>query len=448
MKKARNNQELAHLWASMNVEGSRAGNFWFAGSKLYSYNTQIAQIMRTVAGQTIALIIQQNFSSTTVEHKGLAARAVSFPFFHSKYLSLDDKQLLTGAQETILEILRELPVKFKPDSNKTAIAINQLNHQLDFRAAIDSNFGGEYLGHAYFTPENLAERRDQLLGQAKQMTAHAKYILHREVLARGLQSVNDGLVVDSLGYLSSIKALEESTKALIETGLTAPTGNHTLLKKAKAAINLVLEREFANDISEQSQEFIKRVTFLKSMHSEGINANALQAITAYFEVTQKLQFDFNELLKKEVRQAGALPIVKPLSCALDYLTQEAREFYARFTKKIEDNKAALIEQWRTNSLPISALRDIKDIHLRVVGQRIETSHSAIVPLKIAKNVWRLVKLATSKGENIEFDKDQNHLQLGAYDLNTIFANGDIKVGCHLIRFNELELMAKKLGFES
>jgi hypothetical protein len=82
----------------------------------------------------------------------------------------------------------------------------------------------------------------------------------------------------------------------------------------------------------------------------------------------------------------------------------------------------------------------RDVHLRVKGENIETSWGANVPLEVAPFVWRM---AERKESYTPVDSD---VRLGPYTLNKIDEHGDIVVGCHTIRYNELRRIAVQLGY--
>lgn len=114
-------------------------------------------------------------------------------------------------------------------------------------------------------------------------------------------------------------------------------------------------------------------------------------------------------------------------------------------KKIEAQKAETLERleaWKVgvkdgnqqwfHTLPV-ALRINEDV--------IQTSHGAAIPLNYAELLWKLICI--QKKRNVSAT---HSMQLGHYTLNTIYADGSIKVGCHNISYAELRRMAVQLKY--
>ena len=61
------NSMVAHVWANQSQESARShnGNFHFAGSIIYSYQTPIARLWVTVDGRRVALVDSASYSMTT-----------------------------------------------------------------------------------------------------------------------------------------------------------------------------------------------------------------------------------------------------------------------------------------------------------------------------------------------------------------------------------------------
>lgn len=81
--------------------------------------------------------------------------------------------------------------------------------------------------------------------------------------------------------------------------------------------------------------------------------------------------------------------------------------------------------------------------LRVVGDEIQTSRGARVPVSVARGLWDLVNLA--RDSNRAHTLAGHPIMVGPYALTSISANGDLKIGCHDIAYAELERMARTLG---
>ncbi|MHB8388063.1 MAG: hypothetical protein ACYDBH_00615 [Acidobacteriaceae bacterium] len=85
-----------------------------------------------------------------------------------------------------------------------------------------------------------------------------------------------------------------------------------------------------------------------------------------------------------------------------------------------------------------------DTLLRVRGDQIETSLGARIPLSFAPIIWRAVQKVLASG--IAWRPNGHTLHAGTYAVDEISADGTLHVGCHTIRYSELELMARQLGY--
>lgn len=83
------------------------------------------------------------------------------------------------------------------------------------------------------------------------------------------------------------------------------------------------------------------------------------------------------------------------------------------------------------------------VHLRVRGDTLETSQGARVPLADAIRAFRFAQLVRERGTAWERNGEQ--VRVGAFQIDRISANGDIRAGCHLIPWSESERIARQIG---
>lgn len=84
------------------------------------------------------------------------------------------------------------------------------------------------------------------------------------------------------------------------------------------------------------------------------------------------------------------------------------------------------------------------VALRIREESIETSHGAAIPLKYARRLWQAIERVRASGEPLQPFGELT--KLGHYTLNTIYADGSIKVGCHNISYAELHRIAVQLEY--
>lgn len=131
------------------------------------------------------------------------------------------------------------------------------------------------------------------------------------------------------------------------------------------------------------------------------------------------------------------------------LAREQREKVAQHIIKLREKYPDVIEAWRNNEqIPYQLQSDLISVGrtlLRVLkdGKTIETSRGARVPVDVAPMMWRAVCIARDRG--LAQDYDGQGVRIGDFALRQIKLNGDVVIGCHEICYDELKLMAEKLG---
>ncbi len=163
------------------------------------------------------------------------------------------------------------------------------------------------------------------------------------------------------------------------------------------------------------------------------NISAYNDYLALFKIRRKRismdQFDVAGLLEKANKQKAKALKAKKL-----------RE------EKLMRDSAEKIAQWK-NGENVSIPWSVSKCFLRLNTEKdiIETSKGANIPASHTAKLWRLVKRCVNS--KTAYTPDYNHkLKLGYYSLDSIRANGSIKVGCHSIDFDELARMSKVMGY--
>jgi len=80
--------------------------------------------------------------------------------------------------------------------------------------------------------------------------------------------------------------------------------------------------------------------------------------------------------------------------------------------------------------------------LRLDGETVETSKRAYFPLEDAKRAIRFVKAIVKKGE--PWKRNGERFKIGNYQLDTVSACGDVKAGCHRVKFEEIERLSNSI----
>lgn len=109
-------------------------------------------------------------------------------------------------------------------------------------------------------------------------------------------------------------------------------------------------------------------------------------------------------------------------------------------------RAERIEAWRNGGAPLwrADLEAMPCALLRVVGDTLQTSHGASVPLRDAKRLFALISQNMRSHVRGTFP---HGFRVGAYELSRIEENGDFRVGCHFIKYEEAARLAAEIGFD-
>ena len=72
-----NNSQVAHLWANRSKSHANGSNFFFHDASIYSYgyHFEVARLVTTEKGETIALFNASSYSSSTSKHQCHASSA-------------------------------------------------------------------------------------------------------------------------------------------------------------------------------------------------------------------------------------------------------------------------------------------------------------------------------------------------------------------------------------
>jgi hypothetical protein len=80
--------------------------------------------------------------------------------------------------------------------------------------------------------------------------------------------------------------------------------------------------------------------------------------------------------------------------------------------------------------------------LRVHGDLVQTSRGAEVPVEHAKRLWPIIERVMQRGEAYQRNGHSEHI--GDFVVDRIEPTGDIKIGCHLIKFDQVQKIAREL----
>jgi len=81
--------------------------------------------------------------------------------------------------------------------------------------------------------------------------------------------------------------------------------------------------------------------------------------------------------------------------------------------------------------------------LRIVGDVLQTSHGAEVPLSHAIKAFHVIRYCRERGA--EWQRNGKQIRVGHFQIDSIDSQGNFKAGCHNIGWNEVSRIAESLG---
>jgi hypothetical protein len=123
--------------------------------------------------------------------------------------------------------------------------------------------------------------------------------------------------------------------------------------------------------------------------------------------------------------------------------RQALQLAKRKAQETEDalENSVKINQWLAGERDNIGYGVSSETLLRIKGDSVQTSRGAEIPVSQTANLWALVNSVISAERELVLNK-----RIGVYTLTCINANGDITVGCHYIKYDQLQRIAKILGY--
>lgn len=113
-------------------------------------------------------------------------------------------------------------------------------------------------------------------------------------------------------------------------------------------------------------------------------------------------------------------------------------------EKIENEER--IRKWLAGESVVLPYSCQSPIMLRIRGSRIETSQGAIVELSDAMRLLPLIRSGREWHPTRDtYGRISETIQIGDFQLDRIDTNGDIQIGCHFIKREEMERLAQTIG---
>ncbi len=156
---------------------------------------------------------------------------------------------------------------------------------------------------------------------------------------------------------------------------------------------------------------------------------------------QRIQDHFSDPVRLAKRAARDLKTAAKREAAERAYAERRRTDRLEAAEKIVLWRAGSIS---THQLPWAA-RSLDDgsAMVRVVGDVLETSQGASVPLCHAIRVFR--RVAACKASGMDWHRNGDTIRVGQFQVDAINADGSFRAGCHTFAWSEIEALASSIG---
>ena len=122
--------------------------------------------------------------------------------------------------------------------------------------------------------------------------------------------------------------------------------------------------------------------------------------------------------------------------------KQADEKKRRELQKIKKQQDEMLAKWVSGESDHPPMYT-ENVCLRVVGDELQTSLGARIPLNHAKKAFKFIKACHNK--HTTYARNGKTIHLGLFAIDTIDEAGNVKAGCHTVEWNEIERIAQQVG---
>lgn len=391
------NHSVAHVWASQSQAQGRSGNgnFYFEGKTLFSYGPHfpVGYFFTDKKGRQTVLINASAYTVSTRRHVSLARSAVS----HLSTISIPELQQLLSIMETTdgkfkekiaseyitKNIAKEIAeIEDKKSRMRSAWRISNAESEIANLKAV-----------ANFVWQDICGKRSDALAAALKVTKAEKKRADIAKFERNVHSIQRALDLDISAHIAGY---EELTKE----------GRYSRAFEHDGVFRSWLEH-ISFDIQQQSRNAIDHWS----------NVAAFTEKVARKLVGVKRADDVKAM--QERRDSHIAPLLA---------FYEAQS--AEFQRRVQISNADKIEKWRAGE-PVAYPHNAP-MCLRIVGDELQTSQGARVPLADAINLTKSAIACRITGK--AWRRNGEIKPVGHFQTDRITERGDLIVGCHNIPF--------------
>ena len=437
--------QVAHVWANQTQTFGQnsKGTLYFDGPALYSYGRHymIGFIMPESGAISAAAILNSTSSSpTTNGHRSDARRAVSGFTIHAP--DLED------IRDTLNRVARdgETATSDKPEMTRYLA-----KHRADLDAAA-ANYLGALVGLKPVNVAKIVRDADTAAAKAAKAKAAADLDAARE-RALWLADKTDSAFRAQVAYAGTeyadypLRALAKELKAARGLMLKAKSGK--LASKARLAT--IRARIKIADSAVLSHAEMRQPRLNRQALASAINT--VRAWTEDSGTPGLVSWHRLEDVRRAAETIAARGRVR-LACVAganladmakvgtDLIRDENERLRLLERERAKLAREERIALWYAGESVGRVDFDAATggAALRIVGDVLETSHGAYVPLAHAVKVFAFVKLCRDNGT--PWKRNGKTIRVGHFQVDSIAANGDFIAGCHSFTWGEIERVAK------
>lgn len=471
-----NNSQVAHVWAQGDETKSgqsNNGNFYFEGRNLFSYGSHF--LVGRIMADGVALLNADSYSVSTSGHQSDASRAISHRD-HFYIPRLTDFATILARLDRKSEFSAEGRKHLKADARKLLLErasdLTRRRNAYRYESASDHDDrdeSGAYIARLAGIPlaqwESIKRQRAKLDAAEERKRQRRE---HKDSIARAIHyaDMSDSewrqfMAKDQSKYQSfydgEAKALYHAIKTAKAEKFSAK--RRAILKERRAdALRRKNGYESIN-ASYYRWTMIRRaiagvraavgVLAAESPYPIPTRESAVASLAAKFAELSNCSA-FPEATRQRLRdQSEALQTIR------DNMAEELRQYCEaeaarRDAERAEAARLATLKReeqiaaWHKGA-PVRIHFDAESggAAIRIVGDQLETSHGATVPLAHAVKAFRFVKLVRQRG--VAWERNGKTIRVGHFQIDRIDAEGNFTAGCHKFTWPEIERAAILAG---
>lgn len=439
------NSMIAHIWANESQESARShnGQFYFEGPRIYSYGSHFVAglIARNKAGQRYVFVTGRRYSVTTSKHIGYVWRAlpllngVTVPVlteFDSDIRYAGHRLTATEKAKAIrAAIVKQYTLGLYGDALTQVCAAFDLSRSLN---AIQKE------GAAILAKKAKEEKAKKAALSLRSATLYAD-MTDREFQARIMYYADWSNVSRLANFATDLFRMHRDTKGKLGKRATAMLAAR--IKQARAAKGeweALRARKHGRDNAKRAIKVIRQVNAAIEIHIPiETRAGFLDSMPKY--QLQQLSESLLQVAGKLRPVSRTLAIERAAQCESLIAEIERQQAAERFARE----QAARVA-WLSGETGMSYTRFSDEwggALCRVIGDELQTSHGARVPLGHAVKVFQFVKLCKEQGRN--WTRNGTTIRVGHFHVDSVSAPGDFVAGCHKFHWPEIERVARVAG---